>query len=256
MSRRDRDERCNVYVLTISPAVSIAGVTCVILQPLGGLFLSRALVLLASVALFCSTCYFGVVLSRYVARISDRVSTRELEDLFSKYGRIRDIHIKSDFGFILYEDDRDASDAIYYLDGYELDGKRLIVERKKGLGMVILVLLWLWLCGLFLLNCVGRGNFHVRFWGGRCRFCIRGVAWRPGFEVSGPRDRDRDRDRGDDKGAGRCFNCGKEGHWARDCKDGDWTYVHPITGDFFFACSDAMPRNTMYKTEKGGSYML
>ena len=49
-------------------------------------------------------------------------------------GRIRDIHIKSDFGFVLFEDDRDADDAVYYLHGYELDGKRLIVEHQRGKG--------------------------------------------------------------------------------------------------------------------------
>jgi RNA recognition motif-containing protein len=49
-------------------------------------------------------------------------------------GRIRDIHIKSDYGFVLFEDPRDADDAVYELNGYELDGRRLLVEHQRGRG--------------------------------------------------------------------------------------------------------------------------
>ena len=68
-------------------------------------------------------------------------------------GRIRDIHIKSDFGFVLFEDDRDADDAVYYLHGYELDGKRLIVEHQRGKGapsvQLVLVCACACMCAIF-----------------------------------------------------------------------------------------------------------
>jgi hypothetical protein len=75
-------------------------------------------------------------------------------------GRIRDIHIKSDYGFVLFEDDRDADDAVYYLHGYELDGKRLIVEHQRGkgaLGFVLVyyrcfVIICIWFCHSFVVS--------------------------------------------------------------------------------------------------------
>ncbi|KAL7259161.1 hypothetical protein ACSBR1_005123 [Camellia fascicularis] len=58
----------------------------------------------------------------------------DLERLFSKYGRVERVDMKSGFAFVYFEDERDAEDAIRGLDhlpfGY--DRRRLSVEWAKG----------------------------------------------------------------------------------------------------------------------------
>ena len=98
----------------------------------------------------------------YVGGLPVDIRERELDDLFYKYGRIRDIDIKRPiappaFAFITYDDSRgacfctirgasscdlvfdhdfhvsfaDASDAVYGRDGYNFDGCRLRCEIAK-----------------------------------------------------------------------------------------------------------------------------
>ncbi|CAH2054357.1 unnamed protein product [Thlaspi arvense] len=68
----------------------------------------------------------------YVGHLSSRTRERDLERLFSKYGRIRDLDMKRDYAFIDFSDPRDADDARYRLDGRDFDGSRIIVEFAKG----------------------------------------------------------------------------------------------------------------------------
>ncbi|TKY64112.1 Serine/arginine-rich splicing factor RS31 [Spatholobus suberectus] len=58
----------------------------------------------------------------------------ELERLFSKYGRIDRVDMKSGFAFVYYEDERDAEEAIRALDNIPFghEKRRLSVEWARG----------------------------------------------------------------------------------------------------------------------------
>jgi len=73
----------------------------------------------------------------YVGNLPDDIREREIEDLFYKYGRIRDLVIKGGrsgppFAFITFEDARDADDAVYGRNNYMFDRRPLRVEHPKS----------------------------------------------------------------------------------------------------------------------------
>uniref|UniRef100_A0A5K3FJA0 RRM domain-containing protein n=1 Tax=Mesocestoides corti TaxID=53468 RepID=A0A5K3FJA0_MESCO len=67
----------------------------------------------------------------YVGRLPARCSERDIERFFKGYGRLRDIVLKTGYGFVEFEDSRDAEDAVYDLHGKDLRGERIVVEHAR-----------------------------------------------------------------------------------------------------------------------------
>ncbi|THD19818.1 Serine/arginine-rich splicing factor 1 [Fasciola hepatica] len=74
----------------------------------------------------------------YVGNLPPDVKTRDIENLFSKYGPIAEIDLKCrrgpPFAFVEFEDELDASDAVRGRDGYSFEGYALRVEFPRGGG--------------------------------------------------------------------------------------------------------------------------
>ncbi|XP_013413990.1 serine/arginine-rich splicing factor 1B [Lingula anatina] len=74
----------------------------------------------------------------YVGNLPPDIRTKDIEDLFYKFGRITFIDLKNrrgpPFAFVEFDDPRDAGDAVHARDGYDYDGYRLRVEFPRGSG--------------------------------------------------------------------------------------------------------------------------
>ncbi|KAG0747975.1 hypothetical protein G6F57_006326 [Rhizopus arrhizus] len=68
----------------------------------------------------------------YIGRLARDASKRDIERLFKNYGDIREINLKSGFGFVEFADERDAKDVVYDFHGKNFLGERLIVEIARG----------------------------------------------------------------------------------------------------------------------------
>ena len=75
----------------------------------------------------------------YVGNLHSEVTDAELSRMFAKYGKVESSAVRSNpktgatFGFIEFEDPRDAEAAIDGLNGREKDGKKMVVQFTKYL---------------------------------------------------------------------------------------------------------------------------
>jgi len=69
----------------------------------------------------------------YVGRLSHRARESDVDRFFRGFGKVRDIMLKNGFGFVEFDDIRDAEDAIHDLNGRELCGERVLLEIARGI---------------------------------------------------------------------------------------------------------------------------
>lgn len=68
----------------------------------------------------------------FVGGLSYHVRERDIERFFKGYGVIKEILLKKGYCFVEFDDYRDADDAVYELNGKELMGERVSVEKARG----------------------------------------------------------------------------------------------------------------------------
>uniref|UniRef100_A0ACD5WFV3 Uncharacterized protein n=1 Tax=Avena sativa TaxID=4498 RepID=A0ACD5WFV3_AVESA len=137
----------------------------------------------------------------FIGNLSWSTTDESLKDAFRKFGNVTEAKVVLDkfsgrsrgFAFVTFDEKKDMEAAIEDMNGLDLDGRAITVDKAQPQGA--------------------------------------------GRDRNGDRD-DRDRgsrgDRGRDYGGGRaprgggggggggdCFKCGKPGHFARECPDGD-----------------------------------
>ena len=66
----------------------------------------------------------------YIGNMPSGVRERDLEKFFKSFGKPNDFLIKAGFGFVEFDDYRDADDAVY-----ELNGKVRSVNINVGFSM-------------------------------------------------------------------------------------------------------------------------
>jgi len=68
----------------------------------------------------------------YLGRLPSSAMKRDVETFFRGYGKLVDINLRNGYGFVEFENSRDADDACHELNGKRLCGERIVVEFAKG----------------------------------------------------------------------------------------------------------------------------
>ncbi|KAI8835355.1 hypothetical protein BJ741DRAFT_649598 [Chytriomyces cf. hyalinus JEL632] len=140
----------------------------------------------------------------FLGRLGTRVEAAELEDIFNKFGKVSRLDVKRgqqyNFGFVEFEDPKDAQDAQRDIDGKEATVKLSLVVLGLGLP-------------------AGIRDEKSRV--APCRCSARAhFPTAPASLLNSPRAVLAPVAETVTETSNECFKCGKEGHFARDCREG------------------------------------
>jgi RNA recognition motif-containing protein len=69
----------------------------------------------------------------YVGNLNYRTKESQLKEIFEKFGEVNSVRIIEGrgFGFVEMKTSESAEEAISGLNGYELDGRKIIVDKAR-----------------------------------------------------------------------------------------------------------------------------
>lgn len=68
----------------------------------------------------------------FIGRLAPRTQERDIENIFSAYGKVKRVDLKEGYAFVFFSDERNAAEAIAAMNNKELDGNIIVVEAAHN----------------------------------------------------------------------------------------------------------------------------
>lgn len=68
----------------------------------------------------------------YVGQLSTQTTQETLQTVFAQFGEVKQVEVRVGFAFITFNNEDEVAQAIDQMNGKELDGKIIKVEKERG----------------------------------------------------------------------------------------------------------------------------